>query len=148
MNADSPGAHEVRKLFERHVPAITSGVVTIRGIVRDPGTRTILTVSSTDPATDPVGSCVGMRGANVKNIVTELGGEHVDIVRWDDSVKQFLSNLFAPMRFLSLSFDEASHLATAVLEADSPLAPSKIVALRSRLFKQLTGWTLQFDTEH
>jgi N utilization substance protein A len=147
MNADSPEAHEVRLLFERHVPAITSGLVTIRGIVRDPGTRTILTVASTDSATDPVGSCVGMRGANVKNIVRDLGGEHVDIVRWDDSVKQFLSNLFTPMRFLSLSFDEASHLVTALLEADSPLAPSKIVALRSRLLRQLTGWTLQFEIE-
>src|SRR5437870_11379325 len=99
MSPDSPETREVRNLFERRVPAITSGVVTIRGIVRDPGSRTILTVVSSDPATDPVGSCVGLRGAIVKDIVQELQGEHIDIVRWDDSVKQFLSNLFAPMRF-------------------------------------------------
>ena len=146
MNADSPEALEVRKLFEQRVPSIASGVVTIRGVARESG-RTILAVASTDPATDAVGSCAGMRGAIVKAIVTELRGEHIDIVLWNDSVKQFLSNLFAPMRFRRVSFDETSHQATAVLSADSELPPSKIVALRSRLFRHLTGWVLQFEME-
>src|SRR2546430_13326 len=115
MNADSPEALEVRKLFEQRVPRIASGVITIRGVVREPGSRTILAVASTDPATDAVGSCVGMRGAIVKGIVTELQGESIDIVLWNDSAKQFLSNLFSPMSFLSIAFDETSHRAIAVL---------------------------------
>ena len=147
MNADPPEVREVRNLFENRVPHITSGQVVIRGIVREPGSRTVLAVASTDPAACAVGSCVGTRGAIVKGIVAELHGEHIDIVRWDDSPKEFLSNLLAPMRFLTVSFDEASHQATVVLRADSELAPSKTVALRSLLFRQLTGWVLQFDME-
>jgi N utilization substance protein A len=147
MNADSTEALEVRKLFEQRVQPIAAGVVTIRGIVREPGTRTILVVACTDPATDAVGSCVGMRGAIVKDIVRELRGEYIDIVLWNDSAKQFLANLFAPMRFIRISFDETTHQAIAVLSADSELRSSKTVALRSRLFRQLTGWVLQFEME-
>jgi N utilization substance protein A len=147
MNADSPEALEVRKLFEERVPPIASGVVTIRGIVREPGTRTILAVASADPATDAVGSCVGTRGAIVKDIVAHLRGERIDIVLWNDSPKQFLASLLHPMRCGRISFDEASHHATAVLCADSELASSKTVALRSRLFRDLTGWVLQFEMQ-
>ena len=71
MNTDSPEAQEVRKLFENRAPAIKSGVVVVRGIVREPGSRTILAVSSTDPATDAVGTCVGPRGAIIKEIVKD-----------------------------------------------------------------------------
>jgi len=147
MNADSSETLEVRKLFEQRITQIASGVVTIRGIVRERGSRTIVAVASTDPATNAVGSCVGMRGAIAKGIVRELQGEPIDIVLWNDSAERFLSNLLAPMRFLRVSFDEASHQATAVLSADSELLPSKKVALICRLFRHLTGWVLQFEME-
>jgi len=88
-----------------------------------------------------------MRGVIAKGIVAELHGERIDIIRWDDSPKQFLSNLLVPMRFLTVSFDEPSHQATVVLRADSELVASKTVALKSSLFRQLTGWVLQFDME-
>ena len=148
MNADTPEALEVCKLFERRVPVIASGVVIIRGAVRDPGSRTVMAVATTDPATDAVGSCVGMRGAIVKGIVANLGEERIDIVLWDDSPKRFVRNLFAPLQFLSVSFDETSHQAIAVLKADSALPSSQIVALKTRLLRQLTGWVLQFEIEH
>ena len=147
MNPESPEALEVRKLFEQRVEPIASGIVTIRGIVREPGTRTVLAVASTDPATDAVGSCVGIRGAVVKDIVRELQGEHIDIVLWNQSTERFLSNLFAPMQFVKISFDQTSHQATAVLGADSELLASKTVTLNSRLFQHLTGWVLQFEME-
>jgi transcription antitermination factor NusA-like protein len=76
-----------------------------------------------------------------------MHGEKIDIVLWSDSAQEFLFNLFAPMRFLNLSFDEASHQATAVLRADSELTSNKKVALGSLLFRQLTGWVLQFAME-
>src|SRR5262245_61201883 len=118
MNADSPEIAEIRMLFQSRVHAIASGVVMIRGIVREPGNRTILAVTSKDSAADAVGSCVGLRGAVIKDIVAELHGELIDIVLWKESAKEFLSNLLAPARFRSVSFDEASHQAIAVLDAD------------------------------
>jgi transcription termination/antitermination protein NusA len=145
MNIDSPEALEVRKLFEQRIEPIASGLVTIRGIVREPGSRTIVAVDSTDPATNAVGSCVGIRGAIVKDIVRELHGEHIEIVLWDVSEDRFLSNLLAPMQFVRISFDETSHQATVVLSADSELPASKTVALKSRLFRNLTGWVLPFE---
>jgi N utilization substance protein A len=147
MNTDSPEAQEVRKLFESRVPAIKSGVVVVRGIVREPGSRTILAVSSADSATDAVGSCVGPRGAIIKEIVAELRGEHIDIVLWKASAKDFLTNLFAPRRFTTVSFDESSHCATGVLQEDPELASPKNVTLRSLLFRQLTGWVLRLETQ-
>jgi N utilization substance protein A len=147
MNPDPPEVCEVRNLFQKRVPQIASGVVTIRGIVRQPGNRTILAVASSDPATDAVGSCVGMRGATVKGIIAELHGESIDIVLWNDDAQKFLSNLFAPMQFANVTFDAASGYAKAVIKADSDLASSKTVALRSQLFSQLTGWHLQFEIE-
>src|SRR6185295_13056288 len=83
---------EVVNLFRARVPEIASGVVTIRGAVRDPGERTILVVSSTDPAVDSVGACVGIGGAIVKGICAELH-EYIDIVRWSDTPKTFITNL-------------------------------------------------------
>src|ERR1041385_3065325 len=118
MSADAPDTAEVRNVFEQHIPSIASGIVTIRGIARDRGNRSVLAVSSSDPATDPVGSCVGLRGATIKSIVKELRGEFVDIVRWSDSAKEFLGNLFTPMRFYNISFDETSRQVIAVLKAD------------------------------
>lgn len=137
---------EVVNLFKARVPEISSGVVTIRGAVRDPGDRTILAVASTDEATDPVGVCVGFRGAVVKDICAHLNGEFIDIVRWSALPKTFIRNLVAPIQFVGISFDDASRQATVFVrtEADMP----KKAELKSRLVQQLTGWGLQFATDH
>jgi N utilization substance protein A len=137
----------VRDLFRARVPAISSGIVEIQGIVRDAGYRTILAVVSNDPATDALGACVGNRGSIVKAINAELQGERIDIVLWDDSAKQFVTNLFVPMRFINFSFDDTTHRAKVVLSKDSELHPSRTIALRSRLITQLTGWVLDFEME-
>ena len=105
-------------------------------------------MASTDRTTDAVGSCVGLRGAIVKGICAELHGEHIDIVLWSDSPKTFITNLVAPMQFVSISLDQASHQATVVLRADSELPPSNKVRLKSRLLGELTGFALQFEMEH
>ena len=141
-----PEAGEVVNLFRARVPAIASGVVSIRGAVRDPGNRTILAVASTDEATDPVGACVGIRGAVVKGICADLHGEFIDIVRWSDSPKTFITNLLAPIRLAGISLDEASRQATVFLRAESDM-PKKD-QLKSRLVKELTGWGLQFALDH
>jgi len=147
MNTEPPEARDVRKLFEDRVPSIKSGIVVVRGIVREPGSRTILAVSSTDPATDAVGSCVGPRGAIIKGVVAELRGEFIDVVLWKPLAKDFLTNLFAPRRFTTVSFDESSHCATGVLQPDTESAPPRNIALRSLLFRHLTGWVLRLETQ-
>src|SRR6266850_3072887 len=125
MSPEPPEASEVVNLFKARVPQIASGIVTIRGAVRDPGSRTIVVVSSTDPTADPVGACVGARGAVVKGICADLHGEFIDIVRWSDSPKTFITNLLAPIRLAGISLDEASRQATVFLQAESELPPQK-----------------------
>ena len=131
MSSDAE-AGEVLNLFKARVPEIASGVITIRGAVRDPGKRTILAVASTDAATDPVGTCVGVRGAVVKSICADLHGEFIDIVRWSDSPETFITNLLAPIQLAGISLDEASRQATVFLRAESELPPQK-AQLKSRL---------------
>ena len=86
----------VRRLFEAEVNEISDHTVEIRGIAREAGYRTKVAVWSNDPKVDPVGACVGMKGARVKNIVRELNNEKVDIIRWDTNIRNFLTNALAP----------------------------------------------------
>ena len=86
----------VRRLFEMEVPEIDEGAVEIKGIAREPGYRTKLAVVSVDDKVDCVGACVGMRGSRVKNIIDELRGEKIDIVRWHDDIKEFVKAALSP----------------------------------------------------
>jgi N utilization substance protein A len=112
VNAIGPGvilsrSHPdfVRKLFELEVSEIADGVVQIRGIAREPGYRTKVAVHSKDEKVDPVGACVGMRGMRVKNIVRELSGEKIDIIRWSDDPKVFVTNALSPAKLLKVELD-------------------------------------------
>jgi len=147
MSAIPPEAGEVVNLFKARVPQLASGLVTIRGAVRDPGNRTILVVSSTDPAVDSVGACVGNRGAIVKEIVNELHREYIDIVRWSDSPKTFITNLLAPVQLSSISFDDTTHEAIAIVSRGSDMPPADRVTLKSKLLRDLTGWVLRLQME-
>lgn len=95
----------VRKLFELEVSEITDGVVEIKGIAREPGYRTKIAVVSHDEKVDPVGACVGMRGMRVKNIVRELSGEKIDIIRWSDDVKTYVTNALSPAKLSKVTID-------------------------------------------
>ena len=91
------GSEEVRRLFHEHVPELAGGIVEIRAIARQCGLRSVLAVASTDTRVDPVGSCVGQQGVRVKSVVRLLSGEHIDIVRWSESVEEFIRNALAPV---------------------------------------------------
>ncbi|MCK5850344.1 MAG: transcription termination/antitermination protein NusA [Kiritimatiellae bacterium] len=113
-NANGPGiilsrSHPdfVRKLFELEVSEISDGVVRIKGIAREPGYRTKIAVLSTEDKVDPVGACVGMRGMRVKNIVRELSGEKIDIIRWSDDTKTYVTNALSPAKLLKVTIDPA-----------------------------------------
>ncbi|MDA0578069.1 MAG: transcription termination factor NusA [Verrucomicrobia bacterium] len=95
----------VIKLFEMEVTEIRDGVVEIKGIAREPGYRTKIAVVSKDDKVDPVGACVGMRGMRVKNIVRELSGEKIDIIRWSDDPKTYVTNALSPAKLLRVDID-------------------------------------------
>jgi N utilization substance protein A len=96
----------VKELFKLEVAEIADGIVEIKGIAREPGYRTKIAVQSHDEKVDPVGACVGMRGMRVKNIVRELSGEKIDIVRWSDDVKTYVTNALSPAKLTKVWFDE------------------------------------------
>ena len=98
----------VKKLFEIEVPEITEGVVEVKAIAREPGDRTKIAVWSKDEKVDPVGACVGMRGARVKDIVRELHGERVDIVRWSDDIKEYVKGALNPAEIMEIKLDKAN----------------------------------------
>ena len=164
MNSHSDETEVVRQLFREHVPAVASGAVEIRGIVRKAGFRSVLAVSSKDPTIDPVGTCVGNRGERVKAIVEALDMEHIDIVRWGEPAERFIHNLLSSVaRVIRVSFDEAAHEVTALLSPHSQgpgprtwprFSPSGMpvsdaskhrLALLSELFSKLTGWRLKLE---
>jgi N utilization substance protein A len=144
MNSQSGEIEIIWRLFKEHVPAVASGSVQIRGIVREPGNRSIVVVVQKDPAVDAVEACMGSEYNNrVKRIVAELPEECLDIVRWDDSVEQFIANLVAPSKFVRASFDEATRHVRIVLAPDSK-RPAELT-LRSKILLQLTGWHLAVE---
>lgn len=96
----------VVKLFQLEVSEIADGVVEIKGIAREPGYRTKIAVVSHDPKVDPVGACVGMRGMRVKNIVRELSGEKIDIIRWSEDIKTYVTNALSPAKLMRVTIDE------------------------------------------
>ncbi len=96
----------VKRLFELEVSEISDGIVEIKGIAREPGYRTKIAVISNDPKVDPVGACVGMRGMRVKNIVRELSGEKIDIIRWSDDLKTYVVNALSPARLAKVEIVE------------------------------------------
>jgi N utilization substance protein A len=148
MNSNPDDTEPIRRLFEQHVPEVASGKVEIRGIVREPGNRSILAVAPKNSSIDAVGSCVGIRGSRVKNMVSRLGGgEHFDIVLWSESLERFIANLLAPSRFVRVSFEEATRQANVVLAHDSPQAPPGRLPMKSKLLSQLTGWHLNVKSE-
>jgi N utilization substance protein A len=108
----------VRKLFEREVSEIRDGIVSIDSLAREAGNRTKMAVSSSDESIDPVGACVGSRGARVQAVVDELFGEKIDIVPWSDSTEDNVSSALSPARVEKVVYDEEENIATAVVPDD------------------------------
>ena len=107
------------ELFRIEVPEIGEEMLEIRGAARDPGSRAKIAVKSNDKRIDPVGACVGMRGARVQAITNELGGERVDIVLWDDNPAQYVINAMAPADVTSIIVDEDNHSMDIAVNADN-----------------------------
>tara|TARA_R110001592_G_scaffold340841_1_gene629447 strand:+ start:8496 stop:9995 length:1500 start_codon:yes stop_codon:yes gene_type:complete len=130
------------ELFKIEVPEISEEVIEIRSAARDPGSRAKIAVKTNDKRIDPVGACVGMRGARVQAVSGELGGERVDIIVWDDNPAQLVVNAMAPAEVASIVVDEDSHsMNVAVAEENLAMAIGR-GGQNVRLASELTGWEL------
>jgi N utilization substance protein A len=133
----------VRRLFEAEVNEISDHTVEIRGIAREAGFRTKVAVWSSDPKVDPVGACVGMRGARVKNIVRELNNEKVDIIRWSEDPSEFVREALKPAELRSITIDAENKVVhVTVDEADLSKAIGR-KGQNARLSSRLMGWDVQ-----
>jgi N utilization substance protein A len=135
------------KLFEAEVPEIAEGIVEIKGVVREPGSRSKIAVYSNDSDVDPVGACVGMRGSRVQNVVSELRGEKVDIIPWSEDVARFACNALSPAVVSKVYVDEERR-SMEIIVADDQL--SLAIGKRGqnvRLAARLTGWKIDIKSE-
>jgi N utilization substance protein A len=133
----------VRRLFEAEVSEISDRTVEIRGIAREAGYRTKVAVHSNDAKVDPVGACVGLRGARVKNIVRELNNEKVDIIRWSEDPREFVADALKPATLKTITLDQANKVINVTVD-ESDL--SKAIGRRgqnARLSSRLIGWDVQ-----
>src|ERR1051325_9570765 len=135
----------VKRLFELEVSEIADKTVEIKAIAREAGYRTKLAVVSHDEKVDPVGACVGMRGMRVKNIVRELNGEKIDIIRWDKEMKTFVGNALSPAKLKNIQvFPPEQRVLVTVDEDQLSLAIGK-KGQNVRLTNKLTGWKIDIE---
>lgn len=137
----------VRKLFENEVPEIKQGIVEIKSIAREPGQRTKIAIASTDQNVDPVGACVGMRGARVNAIVAELGGEKIDIILWSEDPLEYISKALSPAKVLKVSATEGEKIARVVVPDDKLSLAIGRDGQNARLAARLTGWKIDVKSE-
>jgi N utilization substance protein A len=133
----------VRRLFEAEVSEISDHTVEMRGIAREAGYRTKVAVFSNDDKVDPVGACVGLRGARVKNIVRELNNEKVDIIRWSEDSSEFVTDALKPALIRSITLDEENHVINVTVDEEDL---SKAIGRRgqnARLTSKLVDWDVQ-----
>ena len=137
----------IKRLFELEVPEISSGVVEIKAAAREPGHRTKIAVWSNDPHVDPVGACVGARGARVRMVTNELRGEKVDIVPYSDDPREFVMRALQPAKVKEVRLDEETGTATVVVhDFQLSLAIGK-EGQNARLAARLTGWRIDIKSE-
>src|SRR6478672_4498998 len=135
------------KLFAQEVPEVYDGVIEIRAVARDPGSRAKMAVLSNDSSIDPVGACVGMRGSRVQAVVAELQGEKIDIIQWNNDEPTFIVNALAPAEVSKVVLDEeADRVEVVVPDEQLSLAIGRR-GQNVRLASQLTGWQIDIITE-
>lgn len=137
----------LRRLFEMEVPEIAAGTVEIKSIAREGGHRSKVAVYARNPNIDPIGASVGMRGSRIQNIVNELTGERIDVIKWDPDPANFVSNALSPAQVTEVSIDQDEHKATVVV-------PDRMLSLaigkegqNARLAAKLTSWRIDIHSQ-
>lgn len=137
----------VRRLFEREVPELVDGEVTIVEVAREAGARTKISVHTEHPDIDPVGACVGQKGIRVENIVSELSGEMIDVIEWNENPAILISNALNPARVLMVEIYEEERMATVVVPMDQLSLAIGKEGQNVRLAAKLTGWKIDIKDE-
>lgn len=132
----------IEALFAMEAPEIASGTVQIKSIAREPGSRSKIAVMSTDEHVDPVGSCVGQKGIRVTTVMSELGGEKIDIIPWSEEPIKFVANSISPAKVLDIKIDEKEHKASIEVADDQLSLAIGKGGQNVRLAAKLTGWRI------
>lgn len=136
----------VKRLFENEVPEIATGIVQIKSIAREAGSRTKIAVHSIEPAIDPVGACVGPRGMRVDSIVKEINNEKIDIIKWSENPAEFIANALSPSKVLSVYIVEQDKVCRVIVpDGQLSLAIGK-EGQNARLAAKLTGWRIDIKS--
>jgi len=137
----------VKKLFSLEVPEINSGSVEIKSVAREAGSRSKVAVTTIQKNIDPVGSCVGQRGTRVQTVISEIGGEKIDIIQWDPDPVKFISYALSPAKVLSVKINEAEKTAIAEVKNDQLSLAIGKAGQNVRLSARLTGWKIDIVGE-
>ena len=134
------------KLFEMEVPELASGALEVKGVAREPGSRTKIAISSLDPHVDPVGSLVGQRGVRVSTVMAALGGERIDIIDWSEDTVAFIKESLSPATVVEVLLDEEGHRATVTVTEDQQSLAIGRGGQNVRLAAKLTGWNIDINS--
>ena len=137
----------IRKLFELEVPEVADGLVVIRNVAREPGYRSKIAVESKEEGIDPVGACVGPRGSRVRMVVSELGGEKIDIIPYNDEPARFVAKALSPAKVREVLVDDEAMSATVVVPDDELSLAIGKEGQNARLANKLTGWRIDIKSE-
>jgi N utilization substance protein A len=132
----------IKRLFEVEVPEIYSGAVEIMEVAREPGLRSKVAVAARQEKVDPVGSCVGIRGVRIQNIVNELYGEKIDVIEWSSDTATFIANALSPAKPTNVTLNEAEKVATVIVPSDQMSLAIGKEGQNARLAFKLTGWRI------
>lgn len=136
----------LEKLFETEAPEIANGTVIVKSVAREAGSRTKIAVSSKDPHIDPVGSMVGQRGVRVSTVMSELGGEKIDIIEWSEDPKKFIEDALSPAKTVEVKINEAEKQATVTVSEDQQSLAIGKGGQNVRLAAKLTGWKIDIQS--
>ncbi len=136
----------LEKLFETEAPEIANGTVTVKSVAREAGSRTKIAVSSKDSHIDPVGSMVGQRGVRVSTVMSELGGEKIDIIEWNEDPKKFIEDALSPAKVLGVTINETEKQAIVTVSEDQQSLAIGKGGQNVRLAAKLTGWKIDIQS--
>lgn len=137
----------VRKLFEIEIPEIYEGLIEIKSISREAGSRSKVAVYSPNPNIDPVGSCVGQKGIRIQNIINELNGEKIDVIEWNEDPSIFISTALLPAKVLAVDIKEDEHFAQVIVPDDQLSLAIGKSGQNAKLAVRLTGWKIDIKSE-
>lgn len=137
----------VRKLFEIEIPEIYEGVIELKSISRDPGSRSKIAVYSPNPNIDPVGSCVGQKGIRIQNIINELNGEKIDVIEWNEDPSIYISAALLPAKVLAVDIKEEEKFAQVIVPDDQLSLAIGKSGQNAKLAAKLTNWKIDIKSE-